>query len=164
MPRPLVLIAGLLLFAAPALALDLPTRKAGLWEIKMNFEGRNGTQVMKQCIDQATDKMMNNNFGGGTRLEGCSKQDMKNSGGTITIDSICKFGEATSTTHMVITGSFESDYTMELTSTREGGRPLPGAKPGAEKTQMTIAAKRLGAREAGQKPGDIKSNDRAERE
>jgi hypothetical protein len=47
---------------------------------------------------------------------------------------------------------------MELTSTREGGRPLPGAKPGAEKTQMTIAAKRLGACEAGQKPGDIISN------
>ena len=48
------------LLAAPAFALDMPTRKAGLWEIKMEFEGRSNlpVQTMKQCTDAATDKLM----------------------------------------------------------------------------------------------------------
>jgi hypothetical protein len=69
MPRQLILIASLLVFAAPALApalaLDMPARKAGLWEIKMNFEGRNlPAQVVRHCVDQATDKLMNAQYGG----------------------------------------------------------------------------------------------------
>ena len=40
--------------------------------------------------------------------EACSKQDLENSGGTITIDSECKFGEAITTSHAVVTGSFDS--------------------------------------------------------
>ena len=158
MPRPLALIVGLLVFAAPALApalaLDMPARKAGLWEIKMNFVGRNlPAQVVRHCIDQATDKLMNAQYGGAAQ-GACSKQDMKNSGGTITIDSVCKFGDATTTSHAVITGSFDSAYTMKITSTREGGRALPGMAPGAE-THMSIEAKHLGPCEAGQRPGDM---------
>ena len=73
---------------------------------------------------------------------------------SFTIDSVCKFGDATTTSHAVITGNFDSAYTMKITSTREGGRPLPGVAPGAE-THMSIEAKHLGACEAGQKPGDM---------
>ena len=48
-----LIAACLLIAAAPALALDLPTRKAGLWEIKMEFQGRSNLpmQTMKQCTD-----------------------------------------------------------------------------------------------------------------
>jgi len=158
MHRQRALIACLLVFAAPALApalaLDMPTRKAGLWELKMIFEGRNlPATVMRQCVDAATDKKMNANFGGAA-LEECSKQDMKNIGGTITVDSVCTFGETTTTSHAVVTGSFDSAYTMKVASTRAGGPPLPGTTPGAE-THMTIEAKWLGACEAGQRPGDV---------
>ena len=141
-----------LLTAAPAFALDLPTRKTGLWEIKMIFEGRNlPPTVMKQCVDPATDKLMNANFGGSNEQEACSKKDIKNSGGTITIDSVCKFGETTTTSHAVVSGSFDSAYTIKVASTRAGGPPLPGVAPGAE-THMTIEAKWLGACAAGQSP------------
>jgi hypothetical protein len=158
MPRSLALIAGLLIFAtpafAPALALDLPTRKAGQWEVKMVFEGRNlPPTVMKQCVDAATDKLMNANFGGSNE-QACAKQDVKNSGGTITIESVCTFGATTTTSHAVVSGSFDSAYTIKVASTRAGGPPLPGVAPGAE-THMTIEAKWLGACAAGQKPGDV---------
>jgi hypothetical protein len=154
MRRQLALTAGLLLFAAPALAIDLPTRKAGQWEVKMVFEGRNlPPTVMKQCVDAATDKLMNANFGGSNE-QACSKQDVKNSGGAITIDSVCTFGDATTTSHAVVSGSFDSAYTIDVTSTREGGRPMPGTTPGAP-THMKIDAKWLGACAAGQKPGDV---------
>ncbi|MBI2713425.1 MAG: DUF3617 family protein [Rhizobiales bacterium] len=145
---------GLLFAAAPALALDLPTRKAGLWELKMIFEGRNlPPTVMKHCTDAATDRLMNANFGNSNEQH-CSKQDMKTSGGTITIDSVCKFGDMTTTSHAVVTGSFDSAYTMKVASTRQGGPSLPGSVPGAE-THMTIEAKHLGSCEAGQRPGDV---------
>jgi len=43
---------------------------------------------------------------------------------------------------------------VRVSSTRQGGPPLPGIAPGAE-THMTIAAKWLGPCAAGQKPGDV---------
>jgi hypothetical protein len=154
MRRQLFMTAIGLVFAAPAFALDMPARKAGLWEIKMVFEGRNlPATVMRQCIDAATDKLMNANISGPAQ-QACSKQDMQNSGGVITVDSVCTFGPTTTTSHAVVTGSFDSAYTMKVASTRAGGPPLPGTAPGAE-THMTIEAKRLGACEAGQRPGDV---------
>jgi hypothetical protein len=154
MRRCLIIVTAALLTAAPAFALDMPTRKAGLWEIKMVLEGRNlPAQVIRQCIDAATDKLMNANFGS-IGQDTCSKQDIKKSGATMTVDSVCKIGEVTSTTHAVVTGSFDSAYTVNVTSTRQGGPPMPGAAPGTP-THMTIEGKHLGACEAGQKPGDI---------
>jgi hypothetical protein len=142
------------LSVSSALALDLPTRKAGLWELKMEFAGRNlPTQLMQQCTDATTDKLMTLNFGGAADRN-CQKQDVHNNGGTITVDSVCQFGEAITTSHAVISGDFNSAYTVQVNSTRQGGRPMPGAAPGGE-MQMTIAAKWLGPCAAGQKPGDV---------
>jgi hypothetical protein len=152
--RDLKIIAIVLVTATPAFALDMPARKPGLWELKMDFVGRKiPAQVMKQCIDAASDKLMNSNFGGSAQ-EACAKQDVVKSGDTMTVDSVCKFSEATTTTHAVVTGSFDSAYTVDVTSTREGGPPMPGMAAGGA-SHMTIAAKWLGACEAGQKPGDI---------
>ena len=154
MRRRLALVGLALLFAAPAAAEDLPTRKAGLWEIHMAFVGRNlPAQTMKQCIDAATDKLMNNSFGSSPEHD-CSKRDIKHAGATMTVNSVCNFSGATTTSHAVVTGSFDSAYTMEVTSTREGGRPIPGTKPG-EATHMKLDAKWLGPCEKGQKPGDV---------
>lgn len=152
--RRLAVIAATLLLAAPASALDMPTRKAGLWEINMEFQGHSNlpVQSMKQCTDAAADKLMTLNFGGAAQH--CSKQDVSNSGGTITVDSVCKFGEVTSTSHAVVSGDFNSAYTVEVTSTREGGRPIPGVAPGGQ-SHMKIAAKWVGPCAAGQRPGDV---------
>src|SRR5260370_10446755 len=50
--------------ALPAVAAELPTRKAGLWEVKMSFENRNGAgQSIQQCIDPATDQAMQSSTG-----------------------------------------------------------------------------------------------------
>ncbi len=140
--------------AGPAMALDLPTRKAGLWELTMSFGDRKiPAQVVQQCIDAATDKLMNSNFGGAAQ-QACSKQDVNRSGATVTVDSVCSFAGATTTSHTVITGSFDSAYTMQVTSQRTGGPPLPGMGPSGE-SHMTVAAKWLGLCKAGQRPGDI---------
>ena len=152
--RLLPLIAIATACALPAQALDLPARKAGLWEMKMTFEGRNlPSQTSQHCIDAATDKQMNS-VGGSTTRENCSKQDVQRVGATIVVDSVCKLGDATTTSHAVVSGDFNSAYTVKVTSKREGGRALPGL-PADGASNMTIEAKWLGACAAGQKPGDM---------
>ena len=50
--------------AGCAWADDLPLRKAGLWEVKMTVENRNAPgQTIQQCIDAATDQMMQSSAG-----------------------------------------------------------------------------------------------------
>lgn len=154
MRRSHAIIAALLVSASPAFALDLPTRKAGLWELKMEFQGRNlPAQLMQQCTDANSDKLMTLNFGGAAERN-CQKRDVQNNGGTITVDSICQFGEMTTTSHAVVTGDFNSAYTVQISSTRKGGPPTPGLAANGE-SHMTIAAKWLGPCAAGQKPGDV---------
>jgi hypothetical protein len=154
MRRDPAVIAVVFLAASPVYALDLPTRKPGLWELKMEFQGHNlPAQLMQQCTDANTDKLMTLNFGGAAERN-CQKRDIQRSGNAITVDSVCQFGEMTTTSHATVTGDFNSAYTVQVNSTRQGGRPIPGVAPGGE-TRMTIAAKWLGPCTSGQKPGDV---------
>src|ERR1700730_10735641 len=124
----------------PALAAELPSRKPGLWEVKMSFENRNAPgQTIQQCIDAATDQAMQSNMGSSSQ-GACSKRDVQRSANAITIDSTCTFAGKTSTSRAVVTGSFDSAYTMTVTSQSEGA-------PGASMT-MTMSAKWLGPRAA----------------
>jgi hypothetical protein len=154
MRRAFAIVIAAVLLASAAHAVDLPARKPGLWEIKMTFEGRKmPPQVAQHCIDAETDRQMSA-IGNSMQGEACSKRDVTSAGGTIVIDSICNFGGATTMTHGVVSGDFNSAYTVKTESWREGGAALPGRKPG-EPTRMTVAAKWLGACKQGQKPGDI---------
>jgi hypothetical protein len=154
MRRQLPILAVTLACAAPAAALDLPARKAGLWELRMSFEGRNlPTQVSQHCIDAETDKQMSA-LGGNMRQDMCQKQDVTKAGDTIVVDSVCKIGPATTTSHGVISGDFNSAYTVKVSSKREGVPAIPGL-PGDGTSNMTLEAKWLGPCQADQKPGDL---------
>jgi hypothetical protein len=153
MRRSLLLLASWLA-AAPSFALDLPTRKAGLWEMTMDFHNsRLPHQTMKQCTDADSDKLMNMNFAGSNE-QACSKKDIVKNGGGYVIDSVCNFGGMTTTSHAVVTGSFDSAYSVDVSSTRSGGPHVPGMAANGQ-THMTITAKWLGACAAGEKPGDV---------
>jgi Protein of unknown function (DUF3617) len=134
-----VLVTG----AVPAFTAELPNRKAGLWEITTDA----GNQAMKiqQCIDAATDHAMQAR-GGAAPQGDCSKRDVQKSGNTTTIDSVCTFGGKTRTSHVVITGSFDSEYTMTVTGQTEG---QPAGRT------VTLSAKWLGPCAADQRPGDM---------
>jgi hypothetical protein len=139
--------AECLICVQAAHALDMPQRRPGLWELRMNFDDRRlPAQVIKQCIDAASDKLMNSNFSGPGAAK-CAKQDVSHAGATMTVDSVCEVAGATTTSHAVITGSFDSAYTVDVTTTQQGGRRPP--------THMKIAAKWLGPCQAGQRPGDM---------
>lgn len=133
----LLVVAG----AAPVFAAELPPRKAGLWEMKTTVSsGR--TISMQQCVDAKTDEVMQATSAANAQRD-CSKRDVQKSGNTITINSVCTMAGKPRTAHTVITGSFDSGYTMAITSQTD-----------AAPRTMNIEAKWLGPCAADQKPGD----------
>jgi hypothetical protein len=129
---------------APAFAGDLPPRKAGLWQIDTTISAGH-TVSMKQCIDAQTDQAMQARFAS-LPQQNCAKHDVQKSADKITIDSVCSIAGRTTSGHIVITGSFDSAYTMVMTSEVKG-IPTP--------RNVTMTAKWLGPCAAGQKPGDM---------
>ena len=142
-----VTLIPVLLVMMPALAAELPSRKPGLWQVRTSIGSSNApTPVVQQCIDAATDQMMQSSAGPFAQ-QACSRRDVQRSATGITIDSTCTIGGKSATSHSEVTGSFDSAYTMKVTSQSEG---MPGGK-----MTMTMAAKWLGPCAADQKPGDM---------
>lgn len=132
-----------------AQAVELPTRKAGLWEMKMVRSGGSGSDMaMQQCTDASTDQRMITSFSPGK--ETCARQDVQKTATGYVSDSVCSVAGMTITSHAEITGDFNSAYTVKATSRTEGG-PANLNREGT----TTIEAKWLGACKADQKPGDI---------
>jgi hypothetical protein len=131
----------------PAPATELPSRKPGLWQVKTSIENSNApVRVIQQCIDATTDQMMQSSAGPFSPAA-CPRRDVQTSVNSITIDSTCTVGGKPATAHSVVTGSFDSAYTMTVSSQSEdiaGGKMI-----------MTMEAKWLGPCTADQKPGDI---------
>jgi hypothetical protein len=154
MTRPLLFCLGFCLLAvlpAPdARAVEMPVRKAGLWEMKIV---RTGTQLpemtMQHCTDEATDREMNTGLAPAAK-DVCSKNDIQKTATGYVGDSACNVAGASVTSHSEISGDFTSAYTVKTTSHTEHG---PAALP--RDTTMTIEAKWLGACKPDQKPGDI---------
>ncbi|RIX75487.1 DUF3617 domain-containing protein [Acidovorax cavernicola] len=141
------------LLAGPALAIDYPARKPGLWEIQTGEGGATTAkaapgQTIQQCIDAATDKAMRE-MGQGMGKDMCSKQDLRLEGVKLVIDSVCKIGSSTATSRAVMSGDFSSAYRVESKSTYNP--PLMGRTEGTS----VIDAKWVGPCKPGQKPGDM---------
>jgi Protein of unknown function (DUF3617) len=134
--------------ASDAAAVELPLRKAGLWEMKML---RTGSPIpdmtMQHCTDAATDKQMSTSFQPGK--EACARQDIQKTATGYVSDSVCTVAGMTVTSHAEITGDFNSAYTVKSTAHSER------AGAAARDSTTTIEAKWLGACKADQKPGDI---------
>ena len=133
-----------LLFAVQAEAADLPARKAGLWEVKTTIDGQGRAVTVQQCIDAATDQMLQSSAGPFS-APACAGREVKTSDTGMTIDSRCSFNGKAASAHADITGNFDSAYTMTVTAE---GSDLPAVK-------MTMEGKWLGACTAGQQPGDV---------
>jgi hypothetical protein len=139
-----------LLPALDAGAVEMPTRKAGLWEMKVLRTGSPAPEMtMQHCTDESTDKEMSSTFSPMAK-EMCSKQDIQKTATGYVSDSVCKVGGMSITSHSDINGDFNSGYTVKSTSHNEGG----SANMPRDST-TTIEAKWLGACKADQKPGDI---------
>jgi Protein of unknown function (DUF3617) len=138
---------ALALVARPALAADPPQRKSGLWEMKQQIEGMPSMGAMQMCVDQASDHLMQERAGA---KPDCSVMDVKQSGGKMTLHSVCKVdAKTTATTDAVFTGSMESSYRGDIRV-----RYSPPLQGRAE-MKMVSEARWLGPCKPGQKPGAV---------
>ena len=146
-------VAAALLTACPALdagAVDLPVRRAGLWELKTVRVGSAVPDMtMQHCTDETTDKDMSTAMSPMAK-EMCSKQDIQKTATGYLSDSVCGIAGMTIKSKAEINGDFNSAYTVKSTSHTEGGM---GGAP--RDTTSTIEAKWIGACKSDQKPGDI---------
>jgi len=133
-------------FADP---IEMPNRKPGLWEVKINAGAQMPAMTMQQCTDASTDKDMSTTFSPMAK-EICSRQDMKKTATGMTIDSTCKIGGVDSTSHTEINGDFNSAYTVKVTTQSSNA---PAGAP--REASTTMEAKWTGPCKADQKPGDM---------
>jgi len=144
----LCLLAGLP--ANLARADDLPTRKAGLWEIKLvNTGSPLPAMTMQHCTDETVDKEMSN-LASPMAKQICSRQDIAKTASGYVSDSVCSVGGLSVSSHSEISGDFNSAYTVTTTSHSD-----LGSKGTPHDTVTKIEAKWLGACKPDQKPGDI---------
>ena len=144
---PVFLLA--LISAAAADPVELPSRKPGYWEISMAHGAKAAlSTTVHACIDAATDKAMMD--AGTSAMEAmCSEREIKRQGDAWVWDTKCTMGPMKTSSHVVITGDFQSSYQMKSPETSRGCQPL-------KKRQMTQKAKWLSeACPNGVKPGDM---------
>jgi hypothetical protein len=146
-------LGSCLLALLPALdagAVEMPLRKAGLWEMKLVRTGSPLPEVtMQHCTDETTDKDMATASSPMSK-EICSKRDIEQTATGYVTDSVCSVAGMSMTSHSEITGDFNSAYTVKTTTHSERG--VAGLPRDAT---TTIEAKWLGACKPDQKPGDI---------
>src|SRR5215475_11238624 len=139
----------LALLACAAGAEELPTRKAGLWEMKIVKTGSKlPDMAMQHCTDPTTDREMNNSVSPLAK-QICSKQDVVKTATGYVTDSVCSVSGVSMTSHSEITGDFNSAYTVSTKAHMDKGPEQ------LRDTTTKIDAKWLGDCKPGQKPGDI---------
>lgn len=152
---PSLFLLGAVVLTPVLHAADAPMRKPGLWEIRT--ETRAGTQAMpgpmtmQMCIEQGKDDLTADAGDAREMRKRCSKMDVKRSGKTTTIDSVCTMDGHTATGRTVISGNMATDYRMENTtrfnppmqgmqtmSSVQNGKWIGPCKPGQQHGSVTM--------------------------
>ena len=129
--------------AAPS---DMPSRKAGLWEVKMQMPEMPQAMTSQHCVDSKTDNLLQQQS---QAKQECSKNSVRKDGDKIILESVCKIEGSSATTKAVFSGDFSRQYRGEISTSF--APPLHGMKA----SKQTLESKWLGACKPGQKPGDV---------
>ena len=85
--------------ALAASAIEMPTRKAGLWEMKMVRTGSPMPDMtMQHCTDETTDKAMSSTYSPMSK-DMCSKNELEKTATGYTTDLVCTVGGISVTSH-----------------------------------------------------------------
>jgi len=143
---------GTLALCATCVAVELPQRKAGQWEIATTSDNpRIAAHIEEVCLDAATDALLSR-FALGATQSMCTGMDIKASGGGIyEVDTTCNMGSRRVTLHGEVIYVGSSAYRQTIHARYDP--PLLGRS----ETTSVQEAKWTGACAADMKPGDIVS-------
>ena len=135
-------VAVVVAVASVSADMPFPHRKAGLWQGVTSMGGHSFST--EYCIDAASEAKMSA-FSSNMRQKKCSASSIThNMDGSWTSTSTCEFMPGkTMTTHAVITGDFNSKYTVAV------------APQGTSGPHMTMTVTWLGPCKPGMKGGDV---------
>jgi hypothetical protein len=146
--RQATLLLLTLLAANLAWAQDAPKRKSGLWEItRTSTYTLDKPKHIQLCVDEASDNALLQ-LAEGMRGEVCTTSKVSHDGDKLIVDATCTLRASTAQTHAVISGKFDSAYTVESKSTYKP--PLAHAATG----HAQLVARWTGPCTPGQHPGD----------
>ncbi len=128
---------------------DFPPRKAGLWQVEMTMAGgQMPPQQMKMCVDPATDAEMYR-LGMNASQGMCDKPDIRRSGSTVTVNTLCKMGDSNISTQAVTRFTGDTAYHTDINTKFDP--PLAGRNA----TTMAQDAKWTGPCPADMEAGDV---------
>ena len=146
--RQTTLLLLALLAANLVWAQDVPKRKSGLWEItRTSTYTLDKPKRIQLCVDEASDNALLQ-LAEGMRDETCTTSKISRDGDKLVVDATCTLRASTAQTHAVISGKFDSAYTIESKSTYKP--PLAHATTG----HAQLVARWTGPCAPGQHPGD----------
>lgn len=138
--------------ATVAFALDLPTMKAGQWEMMSSSSKAGGGANPPAKTTMCTDAKMQKELiamGAGMSREMCTKNDFKRDGAKIVTSAECKIGDSKIVSRAVMTLTGDTGYRTEISATYEP--PFMGMKD----SKSTIEGKYVGPCRDGMVPGDF---------
>ena len=148
-PRLLSAVA-LLLWAGAASAQDLPSRRAGLWEMQMQMQGMPGSMGSQHCIDAKTDADLQRRAMAGQEGERCTQKSFKRTATGFEMEAECSSPEGKTFVSSVASGDFNASYTID------GKARFEPPRHGMREAQMKISARHAGACPAGMAPGQTR--------
>ena len=127
-------------------ALDLPLRKAGLWE--MQTETASGKSPQKQqltvCIGAEMERKTVLASGMENRAN-CEKYEVKKTPDATIVDAVCTYDRRHVTTHTELSGDFQSAFHVTVKSAVSGFAPrAQGGQPVNVQTTIVQSGKYLG--------------------
>jgi hypothetical protein len=129
-------------------AQDVPKRKSGVWEItRTSTYTQDQPQRGQLCVYKASDDALLQ-LAEGMRGVVCKTNKLSHDGDKLVVDATCTLRASTAQTHALISGNFDSAYTVESKSTYTP--PLAGAATG----HAQFAAKWTGPCPPGLRPGE----------
>ena len=141
----LILVFAAVTKAAPS---DIPHRKSGLWEIKIQTPEMEMPLFSQHCIDEKTDHLLPQQEQ--TRAkQTCRKNALHKEGDKIIIESECKFEGCTANSKAVFSGDFSHRYRGEIHTT------YTPSLHGMKSSMQILEGQWLGACKPGQNPGDV---------
>jgi len=124
-----------------------PQIKPGEWDMAMNMGGM--AMTVQTCMDESMESraaLLRAPAGMDRAQRNCSQQEVKQLPDGYMAEATCTTNGKTSHMKMVLTGDFQTSYTMDMTMTPEGGA----------ETKIKVSSHWVGACPAGMKPGQSK--------
>ena len=127
-------------------ALDLPLRKAGLWEMQTETDEGRGPQ--KQQLTMCVGEEMERKTVSASRTENrsnCEKYEVKKTAGATTVDATCTVDTRQTTTHTELAGDFQTAFSVKVESRTSGFAPrAQGGQPVNVERKIVQSGKYLG--------------------